>query len=198
MSRKTLLSYSTHHQTETETEAQNKYIWSPKRLTPSPGVARLPNRLYCRCAKERKGELFECEGDQYFTHTGNKEMLYQLIFIIYVFYIYWHLNWLFDFRKLQLMENWNMPQPLWGVGLLFYLCYVLPTVMLLQLWVISDLSQIWVYGFRGLRRCQWRGGPEGNLWMSGDRKYPKLFRLSELFLCRVTKIILNYSDYLNI
>ena len=23
-----------------------------------------------RCAKERKGELFECEGDQYFTHTG--------------------------------------------------------------------------------------------------------------------------------
>ena len=77
--------YHTHDQTETETEAQNKYIWSPKRVTPSPGVARLPNWLYCRCAKERKGELFECEGDQYFTHTGNREMLYQLIFIIYVF-----------------------------------------------------------------------------------------------------------------
>ena len=91
------------------------------------------------------------------------------------------------------MENWNMPQPLWGVGLLFYLCYVFPA------WtaVISDLVQIRVYGFRGLRRCEWRGGPEGNLWMSGDRKYPKLFRLSELFICRVTKIILNYLSYLN-
>ena len=70
----------------------------------------------------------------------------------------------------------------------------------LQLWVISDLSQIWVYGFRGLRRCQWRGGPEGNLWMSGDRKYPKIFKLSEFFKCQVTKlskvniVIHMYSD----
>jgi len=26
---------------------------------------------HTKCAKERKGELFECEGDQYFTHTEN-------------------------------------------------------------------------------------------------------------------------------
>ena len=137
MSRKTLLSYSTHHQTETETGAQNKYIRSPKRVTPSPGVAMLPNWLYCRCAKERKGELFECEGDQYFTHTGIRKILH----------IDWHLNWLLYFRKLQLMENWNMPQPLWGVGLLFYLCYVLLTwtAVMGNFGLVSDMS-VWISG----------------------------------------------------
>ena len=85
------------------------------------------------------------------------------------------------------MENWNMPQPLWGVGLLFYLCYVLSSRQRLhglQIWLISDLSQIWVYGFRGLRRCQWRGGPKSNLWMSGDRNFSISFRLSKSFICR--------------